>query len=732
MSSSKILASPLPPPPGGDPFTALQWTTFLAIADTVIASVRPATGPSNLNERCVPEQEYQNAIGDYRRSVTDGVDDAVLERFLGEKLTDVDVFQPLLRRIFLEYIKPDAVRGIAIFLDLLNTRPGSLLLTGYAAPFQQHLVSTRELVLLGWRVSVLPPLRKIYKSFSTISKTVWLKVSLNAQHVMGFPRTPDLGPPGAGYKFEFLKFPVGDTLAEIETDVVIVGSGCGGGVAAKNIAEAGHRVVVIEKAYYQSPAQLPMAELNAGIHMFENGQLLPSDDGSISVVAGSTWGGGGSVNWSASLQTQGFVRKEWADGGLKFFESGEFQNCLDGVCERMGVSTSHLEHNHGNRMLLEGARRLGYHAYTVPQNTGGKKHHDGYCSLGCRSCEKQGPINSWLPDAARVGAKMIEGLKIEEIIFEYQEGVKVAVGVKGRWTSRDANGGLEGKERIVRDVIVRAKRVVLSAGTLWSPILLQKSGVKNSSVGRNLHLHPATCVFGVYPEEVCPWEGPILTTVCTEFENLDGRGHGAKFECLAMTPSMALTNLPWHSSLAYKTTIIKYKHMNGFVALVRDRDSGVVYPDPVTGTPRITYTVSEFDRGHAWEGACELAKVVFKSGAREVHLGTDGVEPFVRPGDGEDDEEAFRTWLSALHNKSPHPRYSLSFATAHQMGTCRMGTSPRNSVVDPCGKVWGVEGVYVCDASVFPSASGVNPMVTNMAIAQWISRGIVREMAGGE
>jgi choline dehydrogenase-like flavoprotein len=197
-----------------------------------------------------------------------------------------------------------------------------------------------------------------------------------------------------------------------------------------------------------------------------------------------------------------------------------------------------------------------------------------------------------------------------------------------------------------------------------------------------------------------------------------------------MTPSMALTHIPWRSSLAYKTTILKYKHMNGFIAMVRDRDSGVVYPDSAMGTPRFTYTVSEFDRGHVWEGACELAKVVFKSGAREVHLGADGVAPFVRPGGDEDGEEAFRTWLSALRNQSPHPRYSLSFASAHQMGTCRMGTSPRSSVVDPYGKVWGVEGMYVCDASVFPSASGVNPMVTNMAIAQWISRGIVKEMGG--
>ena len=120
MPPSTVLASPLPPPPEGDPLTTVQWTTFLAIADTVIASVQPATSANNLDQRCVPEHEYQDAIGDYRSSVTDRVDDAALESFFGEKLTDVDVLRPLLRRIMLDYVKPDAMRGIVIFLDLLK------------------------------------------------------------------------------------------------------------------------------------------------------------------------------------------------------------------------------------------------------------------------------------------------------------------------------------------------------------------------------------------------------------------------------------------------------------------------------------------------------------------------------------------------------------------------------------------------------------------------------------
>jgi hypothetical protein len=224
-----------------------------------------------------------------------------------------------------------------------------------------------------------------------------------------------------------------------------------------------------------------MSEEDSSVHMFEKAQFVPSDDGSISVAAGSTWGGGGTINWSASLQTQGYVRKEWADRGMKFFESAKFQDCLDRVCSRMNVSADHVVHNHGNKILLEGARRLGYRASAVPQNTGGNGHFDGFCSHGCASTEKKGPVNSWLPDAAECGAKFAEGFKVDKILFEYRGGRKIAVGAEGEWTSRDENEGFDGPGRHSCTVRIRAKRVMLSAGTLWSPILLLKSGIKVSS-----------------------------------------------------------------------------------------------------------------------------------------------------------------------------------------------------------------------------------------------------------
>ena len=224
--------------------------------------------------------------------------------------------------------------------------------------------------------------------------------------------------------------------------------------------------------------------------------------------------------------------------------------------------------------------------------------------------------------------------------------------------------------------------------------------------------------------------------MCSTFENLDGHGHGVKLEATCMLPSFFLPLMNWNNGLDYKTQALKFRHTNGYIAMCRDRDTGRVYPDPASGVPRFQYTPSAFDRAHIMEGLVALAKICFVSGATEIHASIQGLKPFIR--DDEDittsDEDdpgvtnpRFREWLEELRrigNKPP----TGTFACAHQMGSNRMSTRPQDGVVDPKGKVWGTEDLYVSDASIFPSASGVNPMVTNMAISDWISRGISKEL----
>lgn len=459
-----------------------------------------------------------------------------------------------------------------------------------------------------------------------------------------------------------------------------------------------------------------------------NGAFITSDDTSTSIVAGEAWGGGGTVNWSASLQTQGYVRREWASKGLPFFTSAAFQSSLDCVCDRMGVSTDSISHNRANAMLLEGARKLGYAHKPVPQNTGGAQHRCGHCTFGCGSCEKQGPVISFLPDAARAGANFLEGFHAERVVFTTIDGKKVATGVVGSWASRDVHGGVAGTPTVRRPLIIKAKRIIVSAGTMQSPLLLLRSGLTNPQIGRNLHVHPVSMLGSIHKEEITPWEGAILTSVVSEYENLDQRGHGAKLEATNMIPSSWLIWLDWAGGLQYKMAAARMKHMAGFISIARDRDTGRVYPDPVDGRVRFSYTPSAFDKAHIMQGLLALARIQYVEGAEEIFTTIPGVPAFERdtslPDSGQGiNDERFQAWLAAVEKKG-FPTPESVFVSAHQMGTCRMSSSQKGGVVDPAGRVWGTEGLYVADASVFPSASGVNPMVTNMAIADWISRGI--------
>jgi choline dehydrogenase-like flavoprotein len=405
----------------------------------------------------------------------------------------------------------------------------------------------------------------------------------------------------------------------------------------------------------------------------------------------------------------------------------------------MGVSTEFIKHNPSNNILLEGARKLGWSAKAVPQNTGGNQHYCGYCTFGCGACEKQGPVVSFLPDAAKAGAKFMEGFDVRRVLFETVKGRKIATGVEGTWTSRDEHAGVAGEPLNRRKVIIKAKRVIISAGTMQSPLILLRSGLKSKHIGRNLRLHPVSFVGAIYDEEIRPWEGGILTAVVNEFENQDGKGHGTKLEAVTMMPTGWLSFLPWTGGVNYKLLAPRMKNMVGQFAIQRDTGSGRVCPDPTDGRCRFQYTPTKTDRKHIIEGTIAVAKINYIMGAREIFTTIPGTSTFHRPETPNASCEgtgincpSFNAWLDEVRRKGlPDP--DTMFMSAHQMGSNRMAARAKNGVVDPKGRVWEVdEGLYIADASVFPSASGVNPMVTNMAISDWISSNIAKDLRRGD
>ncbi|KAK7751863.1 hypothetical protein SLS62_006164 [Diatrype stigma] len=317
------------------------------------------------------------------------------------------------------------------------------------------------------------------------------------------------------------------------------------------------------------------------------------------------------------------------------------------------------------------------------------------------------------------GARFMEGLEVSKVLLEDNNGVKKAVGIEGMWTPKDDASGTNSESR--RLVRVKAKKVIVASGALNTPLLLMKSGLKNPHIGYHLYLQPVASIAAVFNEDVRPWEGEIITGVVTEFDDRDGKGYGTKIMGSAMF-------IPWQSGLQFKLDALKYRHMNCYLSIVRDRDAGNVSPDPTDGSPVVAYTMSAFDRKHAILGLVATAKLCYIQGARELLPMVPNMPPFQCHKANRDlNDVEFVEWLGKLEKADLSPSAAV-LNSAHQMGSCRMSASQKYGVVDETGKVWGIEGLYVADASVLPSASGVNPMITVMTIADHIARGIAASL----
>ncbi|ORY69712.1 long chain fatty alcohol oxidase [Pseudomassariella vexata] len=733
------LPTPLPPLDDGGYWKDSTWQVLFALLDAAIPPIVVETALTDKkNQLKISEEEYNESYAHVREALTHPPDLDKFKEYLRARPSDNPRFLQNVRRVIAT--TPDsAKKKLEGALNTMTTRTGSLFFTGYCTPVQDQPLHIRQAVLQSWTKSYFGIWPILAKSIIALARKAFSQADPLYQQLIDYTDHPDSYRPGPGFDFKFMQFDNSEEPATVETDVVIVGSGCGGAVCAKVLAEAGHSVLVVDKGYYFPPSQLPMNQESGSHFLYEGNGLIQSDDTSMAILAGSCWGGGGTVNWSLSLQTQGFVRQEWANQGLPFFATAEFQRCLDRVCEYMGVSDAHIRHNHGSEVILNGSRKLGWMAKAEPQNTGGQEHYCGQCHFGCGSAEKQGPTVSWLPASAKAGAKFIEGFHASKVLFSEESGAKTAIGVEGTWLARDKDGGVSTPEanRVQRSVRIMAKKVIVSAGSLQSPLLLQRSGLKNRHIGRNLHMHPCNYVCARFHKDIKPWEGGIITSICSTFENMDGKGHGVKLETMNMVPYVMMSNFPWTSGLDFKIDALKYRNMNGYIALTRDRDSGYVFPDPVSGSPRVVYRASDFDRANAMTGVIALAKLCYIQGAEEIWAFIPGTQPFRRskPRDVEGEkmdhginDPSFVAWLESVEKAGNKPPIT-PFGSAHQMGTCRMASYEGEGVVDSHGKVWETRDLYVADASVFPSASGVNPMITNMAISDWIARGIAKELS---
>ncbi|GAA5984170.1 hypothetical protein JCM10908_006079 [Rhodotorula pacifica] len=617
-------------------------------------------------------------------------------------------------------------------LTILSTRPGTLLLTGHVGPFYELSVDQREAVLQRWKASKLELLRSIYRGIVSVALFIMYNNYEQVVLATGYPargdslRYVDQARLRKHYEYTFER--ISTPFETFETDMLVVGSGAGGGVVASQLGQKGWNVFVIDKGTYVKPEDMLGVESDGFKRLYENGGLMATEDGAMTILAGSSFGGGTTINWSASLRPQHFIREQWAKlHGLPYFLSKEYAESIEAVCERMGVSDEHFEHNKANKLLVAGSKKLGYPIATIPQNTGGHAHACGHCGFGCVYSEKQsGPV-TWLRDAAEAGAKFMIETQVERLLFAAKPNAPLPtrsnVDQYTPTSKRKYCIGVLVKNRQGQLAVIRAREaVVVSAGTINSPAVLMRSGLKNPRIGRNLRLHPVTPVTGFYDEPIETWSGAIMTAVSSVQENWDGTHHGVKLEVvMAMPGAQASSFVGWTSSKEHKKTMAQWRNQMTLIAIARDRGSGRVILDGEQ-KPRLDYTLDPYDAKSLVRGAIASAEIHLVNGAKRIHTNQTDVEDYIPTANHKYlDDPRWKAWVASVEKAGMIPT-RCALGSAHQMGSCQMGTKSSTSVVDPRARVWGTKGLYVADASVFPTASGVNPMITNMSTAHSIAR----------
>ena len=586
-------------------------------------------------------------------------------------------------------------KDLVLFLGLLDSAAGGLVLFGRATKFTNLAPDERAAALLAMEGNRIEIVRKGVRALKTLAAFLWVTTDDPRRRpvawaAIGYPG-PD-GPPPVVRKTITAEVVNRDT--NIECDVVVVGSGAGGGIAAAVLAGAGLDVAVLERGGYHNESDFSHLESDAYGSMYLDGGLKSTSDGGVLMLAGSTLGGGTVINYTTSFATPDSVREEW-DRVARFgdvFAGDGFGDSLAAVQKRLGVNRDHGSPSIRDLILEKGLRNLGWHVDEMPRNVDGCTDEAcGYCTMGCRIGAKQSTLTTYLQDAADGGARFFVDADVRLVDTANGRATRVVAGV-GDHT-----------------LVVRSRVVVLAAGALNTPALLMRSGLGGRASGRYLRIHPVTALWGRFEERVDPWSGRLQTRHSDEFSDLDGHGYGFRFETAPVHPLFPAAFVGWEDGPSFKRDVLGLGHLGVAGILLRDRDHGRVAVRR-DGSPVWKYRISSYDRRHVREGVRRAAELLAAAGAVEVFSST--IRP-VRWVPGQDTLDDLMAGTDAI-GYGPNQTAYFSF---HQMGSARMGSDPATSVVDAENQAHDTAGLYVMDGSCFPTASGVNPMISIAAIA---------------
>lgn len=510
---------------------------------------------------------------------------------------------------------------------------------------------------------------------------------------------PRIDSPHAGVK-RFADY--GSTLRD-SCDVVVVGSGPGGAVAAYELAEAGLDVILVEEG---APVGAPDMRTEAGETLRrifrESGMRVARGNGFFPTMQANVLGGGSVVNSAICCRAPDWTLSDWAEEyALPELADGKLDADFAAVEKFLGVAPTPDEaQGVRNQLFKQGCDVLGIGCEPTPRNVIDCRG-SAECFTGCRNGAKQSTDVSYIPAAIRKGARVYSSVRIDTLITEG----KRAVGVRGRTV--EPFGIKEGGA-----VEIRAKTVVLAAGCMATPCIMLRSNFGNDSrqVGEHLKGHPGLAVYGLYNHKVEPWTGATQG-----YHSLDFLREGMKLEVLWAPPALLAIRFPGFGD-EFKGHLLAFERMAPFDVFVSAKHSGGSVKPLGKTESDIRFSIDQRDINLLSRGLAILTDISFAAGAVEVQPGVHGVPPVLTR------EMGSKPLLDAKLKGT-----DFTVGMNHVFGSARMGGNARTSVCDSYGKVHGTEGLYIADTSLFPASPAVNPMLTCMALARRGARSIAAQ-----
>ena len=502
---------------------------------------------------------------------------------------------------------------------------------------------------------------------------------------------------------------------KVECDVVIIGSGAGGGVAAEIFSRSGLNVVILEEGPLKTASDFNMKEADAYAELYQEVAGRQTLDQAIQILQGRAVGGSTTVNWTSSFRTPEQTLSYWqSEFGVTALNKEKLAPWFDWAEKRLSISPWLVPPNRNNQLLADGAEQLGWSYQEIPRNVKGCANL-GYCGTGCPLDAKQSMLVTCIPEALQRGARLFTRARANKLLRNNETVTQVEVVPMDSLGQAKTSGSFK----------VIAKHVVLAAGAIGSPGVLLRSGFSeiNPLIGKRTFLHPVTASIAVMEQPVNGYQGAPQSIYSDQFLWRDGVSGelGYKLEVPPIHPVLASTLLKHHGE-AHFELLKDFTHLQVNLALLRDGfnpDSrgGQVKLDKFS-YPRLDYSISK----SLWRG---LKHAMLSMTENQFAAGAKAVMPLHM------DAQKVSSWKAVkkqIENLPVEPvRWQIM--SAHVMGGCGIGKQGK-SVCDELGQVHGFDNLSVLDGSLFPTSLGVNPQLSIYAIVAKLAATLSVKLGG--